>query len=73
MSQTPAFLTVTTVVKGQASKLGQVPNIGIRLHQDLEGFRAIEEHFLKICDKYGVPMAEVCKEYWERKKRERGE
>ena len=44
---------------------------GWRVNKNAEDWKAIEERFQTIRDSSGRTMAEVCKEYWEKKKRAR--
>jgi hypothetical protein len=43
--------------------------IGFRVNQNPEDFREIENRFKTIRDKDGHTMDQVCKEYWEKKRR----
>jgi len=41
-----------------------------RLVKDQTAFEEIQKRFDSIVDASGRPMSEVCKEYWQRKKKE---
>jgi hypothetical protein len=43
--------------------------MGYRVNNNPEDFREIENRFKTTLDKDGRSMADVCKEYWNRKKR----